>query len=364
MKKPSILLSLLLASAIILAACSSGEETTGVPVATDEFGNPIVTESVGGPEVTDSYGTPAMTESVSTPQATEVVTTTTPLATTAPVITPTIQTTQSVTGTETVTGTGVLPSTGFIDPARVSNQLDFDVYSKSNEKVAEVDDLLLNLGSAHVDYVIFNYNGKTVAVPCEALKVANPKSGGQSSPSAGPQNGYLLNIDQAQLDSAPEIDLDAVPELGEQAEGWDADIHSYWQDIVTANVTGTVTSTATTVQTGLSGVVLASDLLGYNFEIGEEGVEVDDIIVDVETCDIQYVVISTGAFLEKEKLIPIPVRALSWDGTNNTFALSNIDPLALMQAPTFDRDKYPQTNSPNWDDDIRTFWDKYVTPGS
>jgi hypothetical protein len=212
--------------------------------------------------------------------------------------------------------------------------------------------------------VFFDYNGKNVAVPCEALKVANPKSGGQSSPSAGPQNGYVLDIDQAQLDSAPEIDLDAVPELGEDAADWDVDIRTYWQDIVMVESTGTTTSTNTTAEAGLSGVILASDLMGYNFELGDEGVEVDDIIVDVETCEVQYVVISTGSFLEEEKLIPVPVQALSWDSTNNTFVVANVDPAALLEAPTFDRDKYPQTNSPNWDDDIRSFWDRYITPES
>lgn len=356
MKKRSILLSLLLASAIILAACASGQESTDVPVATDEFGNPIVTDTLGSPEATESLGTPAMTESVSTSQATEALST--PEVTTAPVVTPTIQT------TDTVTGTGVLPSTGYIDSARVSNQLDFDVFNESKEQIAEVEDLLLNLGTAHVDYVIFDYNGKNVAVPCEALKVANPKSGGQSSPSAGPQNGYVLDLDQAQLDSAPEIDLDAVPELGEDAADWDADIRTYWQDIVMVEASGTTTSTNTTAEAGLSGVILASDLMGYNFELGDEGVEVDDIIVDVETCEVQYVVISTGSFLEEEKLIPVPMQALSWDSTNSTFVVANVDPAALLEAPTFDRDKYPQTNSPNWDDDIRAFWDRYITPES
>lgn len=116
MKKLSILLSLVLASSIILAACGPSKESTEEPASTQPGGIPAVTEPAGSPEVTMPAETSQVTETVSTPEVT-----------TAPVITPTIETTMPVTGTE------VIPSTGFVDPGRVSNLLDFAVYDQSDK---------------------------------------------------------------------------------------------------------------------------------------------------------------------------------------------------------------------------------------
>ena len=373
MKKRNILLSLLLASAIILAACGSSPEETGegTPGLTEAFGTPGVTESFGSPEATEPMGTPAMTESVGTPATTEAVSTP---QTTSSVITPTVQTTLPVTGTE------VIPPTGFIDPGRVSNLLDFGVWNQEDQQIGEVEDLVLNLGRSHVDYVIVNTAGygdaaeRHVPVPWEALMVVSAKAQ-QAAPAAGPQNGFVLSVDQSQFDNAPEIDLATVPKLGEQAEGWDADIHNYWQDIVSAPGNGTSAPATTgtpestiTQQTGLAGVVLATKLLDVNFqgEIGAAGaasMKVDDVLVDVESGEIQYVVLSASSTVTGEKIIPLPLKVLGWDATNNAF-IPNVDPQALLQAPGFEAGKYPPTITPDWDANLRSYWKKYLSPGN
>lgn len=367
MKKRNILLSLLLASAIILAACGPSQEESGegTPSVTQPGGYPEMTEPVGGSQVTQPVGTPEMTESFGTPETTEAVST--PQVTES-VITPTVQTTLPVTGTE------ALPATGFIDPGRVSNLLDFNVWNQNDEQIGEVQDLVLNLETTHVDYVIvkmggsLDTTGKLIAIPCEALTVVSAQA--QSASANGPQNGFVLNVDQSKLDNAPEINLDNVPELGGQAEGWDADIRSYWQDIISAPATtsGTATPSTTTGQTGLAGVVLASKMLDVSFQAANgaasaASMSVDDVLVDVESCEIKYVVLSASSTATGEMLIPIPLKILGWDASNKAF-VPNVDPQALLQAPGFEVGKYPPTITPDWDANLRSYWEKYISPGS
>jgi hypothetical protein len=197
----------------------------------------------------------------------------------------------------------------------------------------------------------------------------------QAAPAAGPQNGFVLTVDQSQFDNAPEIDLATIPELGEQADGWDADIRSYWQGIVSATgnetpataITGTPESSMTG-QTGLAGVVLATKLLEVNFQAqagaaSVASMSVDDVLVDAESGEIKYVVLSASSTATGEKLIPLPLKVLGWDAANNAF-VPNVDPQALLQAPGFEAGKYPPTITPDWDANLRSYWQQYISPGS
>ena len=358
MKKRSILLSLILASAIIIAACGPAKETTEEPLSTEVGGMPATTEVVGYPEVTQPVETSQVTEPVSTPAMTE------------PVNTPTIETTQPVTGTE------VIPATGFVDPGRVSNLLDFGVWDQNDQQIGQVEDMVLNLGTSYVDYVIVNTAGypdspgKLIPVPWVALKVVSAKA--QAAAASGPQNGFVLSVDQSAIASAPEIDTAKIPELGEQSEGWDADIHSYWQDLVSSSGSGTPSPSTTETpgaptakQASLSGVALATKLLGIKFQVanGAASMAVKDILLDSETGDLKYVVFSASTAATGERLIPIPLKILSWDATDKV-SIPNIDPQALEQAPAFEGGKFPPTITPDWDANLRSFWQKYIAPSS
>jgi sporulation protein YlmC with PRC-barrel domain len=284
-----------------------------------------------------------------------------------------------VQATQPITGTEVIPPTGFVDPGRVSNLLDFGVWNQDDQQIGEVEDLVLNLGTAHVDYVIVNTAGygdaaeKHVPVRWVAMTVVSAKA--QAAGTSGPQSGFVLTVDQSQFDGAPEIDLATIPALGEQAEGWDADIQSYWQGIISTsgNETPAPATTATpessmTGQSGLTGVVLATKLLEVNFQAqagvaGAVSMKVDDVLVDSQSGEIKYVVLSASSTATGEKLIPLPLKVLGWDAANNAFT-SNVDPQALLQAPGFEAGKYPPTITPDWDTNLRSYWEKYLSPGS
>jgi hypothetical protein len=75
------------------------------------------------------------------------------------------------------------------------------------------------------------------------------------------------------------------------------------------------------------------------------------------------VVLSAGTILTGQKLYPLPVKVLSWDATNKVF-ITTVDPQVVLQAPTFEPDKYPPTITPNWDENLRSYWEKYIGHGN
>lgn len=295
MRNKSILLSILVLSAMVLSACGGGATSTNVV----ESPPPLTVESTETMEATE--------------MPTEVGT-----ATTEP---------------------GV-PITGDVNPARVSNQLDFPVLSQDGEQVGDVDDMILDLDNRSVAYVIVTVTGgATVAVPWDSLtlqtgdagtgEAVSPPSGdataapeatatgeatAEGTATAEPaatepaatadagtgimtgENAFVLEVDQEMLNSAPAFDPNALPQIGQPAGDWDASIRSFWEGggaavdatgtpsgDATAAPEATAESTATaepaaTADAGagtgtgqaqpLQGVMLASEVIGSTITLG------------------------------------------------------------------------------------------------
>jgi len=326
MRKSTILISTFVLAALLLAACGAEATSTSVP----------------GTEV----------------PMTEEVTPTSEMAT---------GTVEAPTGTETVSPTESttpgIPVTGEENPSRLSNQLDYNVWNQNSEQIGEVNDMVLDLENAAVSYVIVGTGGfleigeKDVLVTWDELELQTNASDNTGSET----NAFVLQADQQTFEDAPDTDINTIlPELGEPANDWDADIRSYWESGVTPSTpssdetampemtstvgpdtTATTEGTTSTNNLGLQGVALASDLLDSQITIGMEGVGlatampantaepagtavpagtepatpagtatldtttnnpghgnmldvfIDDAIVDIDTGDIQYVIVDT-----------------------------------------------------------------------
>jgi hypothetical protein len=160
--------------------------------------------------------------------------------------------------------------------------------------------------------------------------------------------------------------------------------------------TGTLSPDATAVPEGLTtgelqGIVLATELLGSNVTVGSNGgvegadlgtgtampegtatletggeaqdqvsdATIDDVIVDVTSGDILYLVLN-AAFSDGERWIPVPLDQFSWDAVNGTFVL-NLDQPTFSNAPFFPDGQYPGTMTEGWDSDYSSYWQN---PGS
>ena len=273
MRKVSILLSIIILAAMILAACGGEETATNLP----------------------STNVPPVTIEV-TP--TSVVGSDTPAESSTPVASSTETTT---------TGTPGIPVTGTTNADRLSNELKFTVLDQSGKQVGNVDDMVLDLSKAKVLYVVVNAGGKKIPVPWALLDT------GPASASSYPndqQKTFTLKTDTDTLQKAPALDPKNVPGLGQAPDSWDIAFRKYWAgggatsstntpspagtaatDITatatttsnsagtgTGNATSTPAASAGTTQgtgtgqgaTTIQGVQLASQVLGAKITVGVE----------------------------------------------------------------------------------------------
>ena len=89
---------------------------------------------------------------------------------------------------------------------------------------------------------------------------------------------------------------------------------------------------------------------------GEDLGELVEIMLDLNTGQVAYAVLSFGGFLGLgDKLIAIPWQALSLDTENKVFVLG-IDQEKLENAPGFDQDNWPETDKGEFITEVYTFY--------
>jgi len=102
----------------------------------------------------------------------------------------------------------------------------------------------------------------------------------------------------------------------------------------------------------------ANTLLGndvYNHKAEELG-DIKEIMLDMRTGRIDYVVLSFGGFLKMgEKLFAVPWSALTLDTQNKCFVL-NVEKERLEHAPGFDKDKWPNMADQTWANEVHTYY--------
>ena len=326
------------------------------------------------------------------------------------------ESTETVMVPDDTTTTPGVPVTGGENPSRVTTQLDLDVWNENGEQVGEVDDMILDLDNSRVAYVVVGTGGfldigeKDVLVPWASLQLQT-----EPGDATGGQLAFVLQGDPELLKNSPDVDIVSIlPAMGEPAGDWDIDIRNFWETGVVpatqpANETTVPEMTATTDPnsgsgTGqgqvveLQGVVLASDVLGSSIMIGQsqgvgQGLDqatavvptlgsetavpgaatatpdlsgtgnvgsddvsatIEDMIIDTDTGDIQYLVLDTS-FTDGERWIPVPLGFLQWDATNQSFIVK-VNANALQNAPFFEEDQFPDTSADGWDVDFSDFW--------
>jgi sporulation protein YlmC with PRC-barrel domain len=378
MKRVSYLFALFMVLALVMAACGpadSGEVTPG-PIGTDDFGTDtgLETSTPALPGTGNETGTP-----MATLEPTDMVSPTeTVMSTETPEVMATATSGVSITGTQEVTGTPGVPPMGMIDPSRVSQLLDFTVEDSAGENLGEVDDLVLNLGSRCLTYVILSpdsalgLESEFVAVPWEGFSV-------RGSNEAAEDQVLVLDVDADSLQTAPGFNTGEEPDF--MTPDWDMDWHDFW----TTNITGTGTITGTGSTTGTMGIdcslagqgtgvntsgddeamgpdrtVFAEEFLGTDVQDSEGNSlgEIEDVIVDVNSGEIKYFIVAAGGFLGiGEKLIPVPPIAFTYGSSGDEFLSLSVSSDVLSAAPTFDLDGLPGSSTAGWDRDISTYWD-------
>lgn len=113
-----------------------------------------------------------------------------------------------------------------------------------------------------------------------------------------------------------------------------------------------------------TGVFRTKDILGTRVENpqGENLGNLEDLVIDANTGDVAYAVLSFGGFLGLgDKLFAIPMEALRVStkegaiGREQVFIL-NIDKDRLKNAPGFDKDNWPNMADRTWGENIYNYY--------
>ena len=190
-------------------------------------------------------------------------------------------------------------------------------------------------------------NGNATATPEGTATLATGTSGqtpGQGQGLGLPLQGVML---------ASEV-LGSEIKVGNQGQGTGQDLATTAPstDLATSTpATGGATQAATTMPQGTA-TTLSVDQ--SNPGLGNMEATVNDLIIDMKTGDILYLVLNTKID-DNERLIPVPLSLLQWDSNTEAFVV-NANPAMLRDAPSFKEDQYPDTSVAGWDSDILTFW--------
>ena len=95
---------------------------------------------------------------------------------------------------------------------------------------------------------------------------------------------------------------------------------------------------------------------------GEKLGNIDNIMINLTTGEIEYAVVEFGAFLGiGGKLFAVPFKELRLNAERKAFIL-NRDKEYLKQSPGFDKDHWPDTNDHSYFDNVRMYYGSYLPP--
>ena len=113
-------------------------------------------------------------------------------------------------------------------------------------------------------------------------------------------------------------------------------------------------------------ILTATSIIGDEVAInqGEHLGKIKDIMLDIQQGTISYVVMEVGGILGiNEKLFAIPYKVLKLDAADQKFIL-HIAKDQLEQAPGFDKDHWPGTNSHEYFNGVGTYWGNFMGPST
>jgi len=108
-----------------------------------------------------------------------------------------------------------------------------------------------------------------------------------------------------------------------------------------------------------SQIVNANNVIGVDVknQQNENLGEVEAVMLDKETGQVAYVVLSYGGFLGMgDKLFALPWSVFSYDVSEDCFKIP-LDKEKLKNSPGFDKDHWPDMSSATWRSSINTYYD-------
>lgn len=276
-------------------------------------------------------------------------------------------------------------------PMRASQLIGMNIYNHDNQKVGDVDDIVIDGGANKIAYIVVSNGGflgmgdKLFAVPYRALEhrpidkdklflniskdtmkstqgfdknnwpdVADPtfrKNVDMLYPNAADQTGWNKDKDTVNRAADAAANAGVNPGAANGAKAGDATARNdaaAGDKMVVQGPTdkGLVWSRRYSAITGANVNSPADEKLG----------DVKDLVYDVRDGSISYAVLSYGGWLGmNDKLFAIPFRELTSKADQKVFVL-NVSKDQLKNAPGFDKNNWPDFADPTIRSNIDTYY--------
>jgi sporulation protein YlmC with PRC-barrel domain len=224
---------------------------------------------------------------------------------------------------------------------RAANLFGRELISSDNQKVGKVDNVVVDLESEHILYVVVDTSRGKVA--------AAPQIFGEST-----GNTLKANVDKQKIESAPQFtsSVDKPDQLG-QASFVDNVYQCFgaspwWQGSSPAN------------QGTFHNVHKLNQLIGMTVEdVNNKSIgKISNIVLDMPSGRLLYVVFSPDSSLSLgNNLYAMPSDAFTLSG-DQKHLVTNIDKQKLAAAPHFQKNNWPSLNDPTFASQVYQYYGK------
>lgn len=213
---------------------------------------------------------------------------------------------------------------------RASELMGKNVRNQKGEDLGKVEDVLVNVNSGRVQYTVLSFGGfmgmgdKLFAIPLSAFDRSQQR------------DHLVLNVSEDRLKNAEGFDKNNWPNYRNDP--------GFMERV--RNAFGGDRSQDETPQ-GQRNMMRLSEMIGQdvNDRNGKEVGEIEDVVVDMGRGRISYVVLDFDAQgAGNDRLVPIPLSALSAPQKDGDNVALNIDRSRLDQKRGIDRNKWPNLN--------------------
>lgn len=245
-----------------------------------------------------------------------------------------------------------------VAPVRASKLIGMEVYNHQDKHLGEVTDIVLDRDGKQIGYAVVSYGGllgmgdKLFAMPYKMLEYSTTKD-----------SRVYISLDEQALRNAPGFDKNAWPDKADAS--YYQQLDKYYsrnapagengmrRDIAAkapGNTREDLTKSPAPRVEGLTWNRRLSSLLGASVQSpsGEGLGEVKDVIIDWDSGEVQYDVLSFGGVLGiGDKLFAVPADQFASKPDSRQLVL-NVDKNALKQAPGFDQKNWPNFADRTW----------------
>lgn len=230
---------------------------------------------------------------------------------------------------------------------RAANLFGRQLESSDNQKVGKVNNLVIDLESEHILYVVVNADKGKVALPPQVFE--------QSS-----GNTIRLTANKQTIDSAPQFtsDIDKPDKIGQASFVDNVYKHfgqnAWWQGSTPAN------------QGTFHNVHKLNQLIGMKVESSSNQAlgKISNVVVDLPTGRIMYAVLEPDSSLNLgNNLYPLPSDALTLS-SDQKHLVSGIDQQKLASAPHFEKNTWPNLTDASFASQVYQYYGKQAWFGN